>query len=168
MGLTDYKPNLPPNFHTGPSLEVRIRYEDGNEKVIAFASNLQFTVNLGQKPIFVVDSPFPAEIANGAGPSMIQGTMTLYLPKGMTMESTGLVPRSLTGDGEDIIAATASYAHVLVYDRTSDDVVIGVQNFKVGAYSFNMAVRSHIIINLQFSGMYIKEGKSYFKEEKSD
>ena len=153
--------SLPPMLQTAPSLELRIKYENGNEKVIAFASNLQFNVVQGQKPIFVVDSPFPAEIANGAAPSYVTGSMTVYLPKGQTMESAGLVPRSLTEDGSEILAATASYANIMVYDRLSDDLVIGVQGFKCGSYSFNMASRTHIIINLQFAGLYIKEGVSY-------
>jgi hypothetical protein len=111
--------------------------------------------------IFTVDSPIPAEIASAAAPSFIQGSMTLYLPKGTTLENSGLVPRMISPTGTDIAGTYTKTASVMVYNRESNELVIGVQGFKVGVYSFNMSVRSHVMISLQFAGTHIKEGISY-------
>src|SRR5882724_11717708 len=83
-------------LRTGPNLLLKVVQPSG-EKIIGYASGFNMTVLNGQKTTMVVDNPFPAEIAHGAGPSLVRGTVTLYMPKGMTLEKAGLVPYRTSG-----------------------------------------------------------------------
>src|SRR5215469_14851307 len=98
-------------IHAAPNLVVKIAYEtDAKERVIGYASGLTFRVTQGQKEIFTVDSPFPQEIAQGLGQSMVRGNMALFLPKGQTLESLGLVPFRLRNkDTTYAMMATSRY-----------------------------------------------------------
>lgn len=77
---------------TGPSLLIKIKAEGGFETMVGYATDLQINVTQGQKEIFGVDSPFPFEIAQGAAPSMVRGSMAIFILKGTNLETIGLVP----------------------------------------------------------------------------
>ena len=137
-----------------------VKYDTGVSKVIGFARDLQFTVMQGQKTTYVVDSPFPAEIAQGTAPSGVKGSITLYLPKGVTMESAGLVPYRLNEKGENI-AAASRYLTFEVYDRFTRNLIFSCEYCKVGQYSVSVSAKGIAMISLSFDGVYLTPGRAF-------
>jgi hypothetical protein len=148
---------FPSLIHTGASLLVKVKPDQGTEKIIGFATNLTYTVTQGQKSIFVVDSPFPAEIAQSAAPSFVKGSLTLYMPKGSTMESAGLVPYRTSQDGQNS-AAKSKYLDLSIYDRLTNQAVMTCKFCKVGQYTVNIPARGIVSITLSFDGMILEPG----------
>lgn len=148
---------IPSLLNTAPSLIVKIAYEgDGKERIIGYASNLSMRVSQGQREIFVVDSPFPAEIAQAAGQSMVRGSMSIFLPKGQTPESLGLVPQRILNHDPNYAAMAASkHFHLRIYDRLSTQLMFSIDFCKVGEYSVNIQARQVVRCELSFSGMYL-------------
>jgi hypothetical protein len=144
-------------LHTAASLLLKVRYEDGNSKVIGYASSFSYTVTQGQKAIYTVDSPLPAEIAQSAGPSQVRGNLTIYLPKGTTPESLGLVPMRQGGAGENLMAAS-KYLAFDIYDRDTSNLVVSCEYCKVGSYSLNIAAKGIVQVNLNFDGILVTPG----------
>jgi len=151
---------LPSSIHAAPNLMVKVQYQAGDETTIGYATNLVYRVHQGQKPIFTVDSPFPTEIAQAAAPSFVQGSMTLFLPKGTTIESMGLVPRRL-GDKGEFIAALSQYYDINIYNVETNELVVSIQRAKVGDYTVTIGARNIVIVNLNFIGTNLKEGITY-------
>ena len=149
-------------LHTGPSLVVKIAYEDdGKERVIGYASGLAFRVTQGQKEIFTVDSPFPQEIAQGMGQSMVRGSMSVFLPKGKTLETLGLVPFRLRNkDTANAMVAYSRYFNLRIYDRLTAELVMSADFVKVGDYSIAIQARQVVRCDLNFSGIYLTPGNS--------
>lgn len=146
-------------LHTGASLALRIKYETGEMKVIGFATNFSYTVSNGQKATFVVDSPLPAEIAQSAAGSMVRGSMTLFLPKGTTPESAGLVPFRTNLAGDNVMAASR-YCTWEIFDRFTQAMVLSTEYCKVGTYSVSVAARGVVQMNLTFEGILATPGSS--------
>lgn len=144
-------------IHTGPTLQVKVAYEDGEEKLIGFANGLIFSIVQGQKLIYTVDSPFPQAIDQGAAPSFVRGNMSLYLPKGATMESAGLVPFRTDEVGRPQ-NATSRYMHMRIYDRATTELVLSVNYVKVSSYTVSLEMRQVVRINLSFEGIYATPG----------
>lgn len=149
-------------LQTGPSLVVKIAYEDDHrERVIGYASGLTFRVSQGQKEIFTVDSPFPQEIGQGLGPSMVRGSMSVFLPKGQSLETLGLVPFRLRNrDTTNAMMAMSRYFHLRIYDRVTSELVMSADFVKVGDYSVSIQARSVVKCDLNFSGVYLTPGNS--------
>lgn len=149
-------------LHTGPSLVVKIAYEDDSrERVIGYASGLTFRVTQGQKEIFTVDSPFPQEIGQGMGASMVRGTMALFLPKGKTLESLGLVPYRLRNkDTTNAMMALSRYFNLRIYDRLTSELVMSADFVKVGDYTIAIQARNVVRCDLNFSGVYLTPGNT--------
>jgi hypothetical protein len=146
--------------HTGPSLTLKVFYPaDQTEKVIGFASDFQYSVSQGQKAIFAVDSPFPVEIAQAAAPSLVRGSMTIYLPKGSTPEAAGLVPFRTDSQGE-IAHAASKYLHFRIYDRQTTGLLYSIDYAKVSSYSVSIRNRSVVMVQLQFEAMYCTPGNT--------
>ena len=143
-------------LQTGPSMVVKIKQEDGEEKTIGFADAINFSPTTGLKPIHVVDSPFPAEIATAAGASMVSGNMSLYLPKGTSMESLGLVP--YRRKGEETWLGASKYLSIRVYDRSTEKIVYSMDFCKFSGYTVGIAARSVVKITAQFTGMFAVAG----------
>lgn len=147
-------------LHTGPSLVLKVFYpSDGSEKIIGYASNLTFTVMNGQKPIFVVDSSFPAEIAQSASPSMVQGNLSLYLPKGTTPEAAGLIPYRTNKDGQNNMAAS-KYLNIRIYDRLTNGLVLSLDFCKFGQYTMSIQSRQIVRVDMNFQGIYATPGNN--------
>lgn len=145
-------------LQTGASLLLKIEYaSDGKEKVIGFAKALSYSVQQGQKSTYVVDSPFPVEIAQGAAPSSVRGSMVLYLPKGSNPEAAGLVPYRHGSNGEPN-QATSQYMHLKMYDRATNKLVFSCEYCKVSSYTMTIAARGVVECNLSFEGMYLTPG----------
>jgi hypothetical protein len=144
---------------TSASLLLKVAYEDGKEKVIGFAKGLSVAVSQGHKNTFVVDSPFPAEMAQGTQPMIVKGSLTTYLPKGSTPESSGLVPYRLSLRNDEN-ASTSKFMHLRVYDRTTDTLVFSADYCKVTSYNINMMARGIVEVQFQFDGMYLTPGNT--------
>ena len=154
------KPNpLLPLLHTAPSLELRVvqNSSPGDEKTIGFCSAFTFSSIQGQRAIHVVDTPFPAEISQGASPSFVRGTLTFFMPKGSTLESAGLVPYRQDGSGNNYLA-TSDYITLRLYDRSTQALVYSVDNCKVGNFSVVIAARQIVQVQAQFDGMWVTPG----------
>lgn len=144
--------------HAGPTLSVKVFYPDiGTEKLIGFASDLTFDVTQGQKAQFVVDSPFPAQIDQAAGQSSVKGSITLFLPKGSTPESSGLVPFRKDQDGGIAIAAT-KYIDLRIYDRATSGLLYIIEGFKASQTSVAIGSRRVVQVRLQFEARYLTVG----------
>lgn len=157
-------------LRTGPNLILKVVHDSG-EKIIGYASNLTFTVTNGQKTIFTVDSPFPAEISHAAAPSMVRGSLTVFMPKGMTLEKAGLVPYRTSGAASEsdisphpgsadnfIHSAHAKYIHLRIYDRETSEMFIGIDYVKVSQYTIVIQSKSVVRAELQFEGKYAIPG----------
>lgn len=143
-------------IQTGPSMIVKVKAEDGEEKTIGFVDAISFNQTTGSKPIFVVDNPFPAEIANAAGQSMVNGNISMYLPKGTSLESLGMVPYKR--QGEKTWLGATKYLSIRIYDRSSESIVYSLDFVKFNGYTVNIAARSVVKLTAQFSGMYATTG----------
>lgn len=142
-------------IQTAPSLILKVSYESGEEKTIGYASNLAFTVTQGQKPIFTVDSPFPVEIAQAASASMVSGTMSIYLLKGSTPESVGLVPYRVSKSGSDIMSAATKYCNIRLYSRGDNTLVFSCDYCKVSTYTVAVTAKRVVQVNLNFDGIFL-------------
>ena len=130
-----------------------------DEKTIGFATNLDYTVMNGQKMIFVVDSPFPAEIAQAAGQSYVRGAMKLYMPKGQTLESMNLSQFRHDAASQPT-GPFGKYATLRVYDRLSKALVLSLDFVKFGQYSVSAPARGIVTATVQFEGMLASPGAS--------
>lgn len=144
-------------LHTGASLAFRVAYEDGTEKTIGFAKGLTYSVSQGQKVTYTVDSPLPQEIAQGASPSFVKGSVTLYLPKGTTPESVGLVPYRVDAGGAPI-GQLSKIMHFRIYDRLTGNRVLAAEYCKVGMYTVSVVIRGIVEVSLQFDGILSTPG----------
>lgn len=144
-------------LHTGPSLLLKVARPGGTERIIGYAAGLQFSVTQGQKAQMVVDSPFPATIMQAAGPSMVRGQLTIYLPKGMTPETAGLVPYRQDAQG-NIFAGNSQYLSVRLYDRRTTQLVFGAEYVKFSDYTVSVRTRQTVMVTLNFEGLFLAPG----------
>jgi hypothetical protein len=144
-------------LHTGPALRVKIAYTDGTEKLIGYATGLSWTADQGQKAIFTVDTPIPAQIAQGAAPSFVRGSMQLYLPKGMTLESAGLVSYRTDNQSQQYMTSS-KYFHIRIYDRQTEALVLSLDWCKVGRSSVSINAKAQVRAEISFEGFYASPG----------
>jgi hypothetical protein len=147
-------------LHTGASLLLKVGYEDGTNKTIGYARNLSYTVTNGQKMTYVVDSPVAAEIAQGAGPMMVKGSLTVFLPKGNTPESLGLVSYRVDADGS-YLSILSKYISFQVFDRATLNVIMALEYCKVSNYTVTVQARGIAEVNLQFDGQLATPGLTF-------
>jgi hypothetical protein len=144
-------------LHTGASLLLKVAYDVGQAKTIGFAHNLSYSVSQGQKVTYVVDSCIPAEIAQGAGPSFVKGSLNVFFPKGTTPESVGLVPYRIGPDGSQY-AQLSKYLSFQIFDRKTLSLIMALEQCKVGSYSFVAQARGVVQLSLQFDGILATPG----------
>lgn len=146
--------------HTAPSLILKVSHDQGaSEKIIGYATDLSYNVIQGQKLNFGVDSAFPQEIAQGSAQSFVRGTLTVFLPKGTTMEAAGLVPYRQDELG-DSAAARSKYMGIRLYDRDTTQLVVSLDYVKIGSYSVTVASRQVVRVSLSFDAIYATPGPS--------
>lgn len=141
-------------LHTGPSIVVKVKAEDSFEQTVGYATALQYQVTQGQKTLYGVDSPFPQEIAQAAGPSFVRGTMVIFLPKGTNPELLGLVPYRQAGD-QTAFASGSKYMNINLYNRADGTLIMSLNFCKVSGYSVNINSKSLITMNLSFEGVSV-------------
>lgn len=157
-------------IHAGSSLRLAIAYEkDGTEKTIGFATSFNFSQTLGSQPIMGIDSVFPQEIALAGSPSMIQGSMTLYMLKGTDPIRSGIVPpvvdfnkknSSQKGDSNNYpMQAPSRYMHFRFYDRATNELIISVEFCKITNWSASMQARGVVQAQVNFIGMWASYGE---------
>ena len=149
---------------TGGGWMIKIATSGGSggasqERQIGFATKLDWTVNNGQKMIYVVDSPFPAEIAQGADRSYVSGTMTIYMPRVLTIESANLSPFRHDAQGQPVGPFT-NYSSIRIYDRQSRGLILSLDYCKFSKYSVSAAARQVVMANIQFEGILASPGQS--------
>lgn len=144
-------------LHTGASLLLKVSYDVGQTKTIGFARNLSFSVSQGQKVTYVVDSIIPAEIAQGAAPSFVKGSLNVFFPKGTTPESLGLVPYRIGPDGSQY-AQLSKYMTFQILDRQTLNLVMGLEQCKIGSYNFVAQARGIVELQLSFDGILATPG----------
>lgn len=148
-------------LRTGANLMLKVSYETGGEeKTIGFVQAISFNVIQGQKPIITVDSPFPQEFAQGAAPSMVSGSATLYVPKGSDPIRAGLVAPTFdafSGTNTPLGPAVQMFNWRL-YDRLTGEMAFAVNSVKVGSWSMNVAAKSLMMCSISFEGLYFESG----------
>ena len=149
-------------LYTGPNLALRVKYDKtSTEKLIGYATNFNISATTGQKSIHTVDSPMIAELAQGAAPIAVSGSVTLYLPKGSDPIRSGLVPPVIDRGsiGEPANARSRSM-HWRIYDRVTQELVFGVDFCKVSGYSMSIQAKGVVQVQIQFTGISPLEGQS--------
>lgn len=151
-------------LRTGPSMLLKCAYESGAglERTIGYASGISFTVTQGQKATFVVDTPFAAEIGQGGAPSFIRGTVTLYMPKGSNPVKAGLVPPTsgFNGPNDFPRQSTSKYLHWRFIDRFTHELSWAINYCKVGSWTVVMQAKNHVVVTLNFEGIFMEYGNS--------
>ena len=150
------------SLRTGPNLSLRVSYENSSEpeKIIGYASNLSFSQNNGQKPIYTVDSPFIQELAQGAGPSSIRGNVTLFMPKGSDPVRAGLVAPTTNIETKDglPLQVTSSYLNWRFYDRYTQELAFAINLVKVSSWSVSVTAKQVVRVSLTFEGTFFESG----------
>lgn len=150
-------------LRTAPNMFFKVSYDSGTpEKLIGYASGLTWSQSQGQKPIFTVDSPFPQELAQGAAPTMIRGTVTLYMPKGSDPVRAGLVPPTTDISKKDDVPlhVASTYLNWRFYDRYTQELAFAINSVKVSAWTANITAKQVVRVNLQFEGIFYEFGTS--------
>lgn len=159
-------------IRTGAKLILKIDNGDGEERIIGYCNGINYSVSQGVRTIYVVDSPFPFEIASGASHSQVKGTMHLYLLEGSTLETAGLVPYRTSGTGSSskdisphpgdprnvVNLAHSKYFHIRLYDRASGELFAGMDFAKVTGYTVTVSARGLVTANLTFEAKYLISG----------
>ena len=154
-------------LRTGPQSLLKLAYDlpNGPERTIGYCTGLTFSVTQGQKMIFGVDSPFPLEIAQAAGPADVRGTVTLFMPKGSNPVTAGLVP-PLSGSVPDADIAdmarmsTSKYQHWRIYDRVSSELSFACNYCKVSNWTVVIQAKQVVTVQLSFEGLFMEYGLS--------
>ena len=142
-------------LQVAPNLVVKIQPHESSERVIGFVNSLSFGVSQGQKPQFTVDSSFPETIDQAASPSMVSGSMNLYLPKSTTLEGLGLVPARKNELGE-IIMGQAKFFDMKISDRLQNKLIYTLTQCKIGNYTLIASSRSIVIISVTFQAIHLQ------------
>lgn len=149
------------SLYTAPNLALKVQYEKtGEEKLVGYARGLNFSVNTGLKQLSTVDSPIPEEIALGAGPSSVNGNITLYFLKGTDPIRMGIVPPTVDrGDLSRAANATSRYMHWRLYDRLTQELVFAVDFCKIASYSVSVQSKNVVEVQAQFVGLTALNGE---------
>jgi hypothetical protein len=140
-------------IHTGATVIVKIARKSQAEQTIGYATSVQYSVTQGQKSIFCVDSPFPYQISQGAGPSIVRGQISIYMMKGCTPEQLGLVSYRQDAAG-NIFMANSEYVSLRIYDRSTGQLLMGLESMKVSDYTVMVRARSIVQCIMNFEGMF--------------
>lgn len=144
-------------LQTGPGLLLKVALPNGEEKLIGYASGLNYTVTQGQKKQMVVDTPFVYKIEQGAAASMVAGRVDLYVPKNFSLEAANLVvPRQ--GDKGEALQVGSKDIHIRIYDRLTGQMVFAANYCKISQYSFSVQSRQIAKYNLSFEGIHLQPG----------
>jgi hypothetical protein len=140
-----------------------------NGQVVGYATGLQYRSTQGQKVIYGVDSPLAQEIAQGAAPSIVEGSMVVLRPKGSSPESWGLVtPRTTdengvfeTGENQSNLAGkyaqtalgSGRYSTLELLDRVTGGVILRIFNVMFDSQSWSVSARGIMQGTVSFQGM---------------
>ena len=140
---------------TAPQIKVYL-----NSKLVGFASALDYSIAQGGKAIFTVDSPFPQELAQGAAPSFIQGTMTVYRIYEESPESQGLIaPRTVNSAGQETSnpfetsLGAAKYSTLELKDRTTENTILKAEYVMFNNQQWSIQPRGLVQGSLSFTGI---------------
>jgi hypothetical protein len=143
---------------SAPELKIKI-----NGTVIGYCTAFTYRSSQGQKMTFGVDSPFPQEIAQGASPSFVEGTMELIRPKGGNPESWNFMTPRLSTDGKvedgnltSTALGSAKYSVLEVYDRASDTLMIKIGYVMFGTQSWAVGVKDVMKGTVSFQGIMLQ------------
>ena len=147
------------NLRTGPNLVLKVSYADNPEKTIGYAQGISFQVSQGQKAIYTVDSPFIQELAQGAGPSMVSGSATLFMPKGSDPVKAGLAVPAVDFNASDVpLLVTSRYLNWRFYDRYTSELAFAVNFVKISNWSTTISAKTVVQVQLNFEGLFYETG----------
>lgn len=147
-------------IRTGAGLILKVSYgTTGDERTVGIATGINFNVIQGQKAIFTVDSPFPQEIAQGASPSMVTGSMSVYLLNASDPLREGLVtPTYNLLEGDRPLQQSSISMILRLYDRYTGDLAYCIKGAKVGNWNSAVQARGIVMANLSFEGTHFESG----------
>jgi hypothetical protein len=162
------------NLRSSSTVIIKIVEENSNlERTLGFVSSIALNVSQGSKPIFTVDSVFPAEIAAGASPSAVSLQLSCVMLRDSTLESIGIVPRrTVSGSSKDfnpagtaeddgsVFVGASKYIHVRLYDRYTGEMFYGVDWCRVNSVAINAQSRSVVRADISLTGMYLIPGNN--------
>ena len=146
---------------SAPELKILI-----NGQVAGYATGFQYRSTQGQKPIFGVDSPLAQEIAQGAAPSIVEGSMMVFRPLGASPEKWGLMtPRTIddtgkqeTGDNIRTALGSGRYSVVEIIHRKTGDLILRIFHVMFDSQSWSVAARGIMQGTVSFQGMTVLHG----------
>jgi hypothetical protein len=140
---------------SAPELKLRINGVDAG-----YVTSIVYRVTQGQKEIFGVDSPMPQEIAQGAGPVIVQGSITVLRPKGASPEAWGIMTSRSgnngvidTGDRNSSVAGAGAYSVVEILDRETDNLLIRITYVMFGIQEWRVQARQVMTGSIGFTGV---------------
>lgn len=141
------------NIQSAPDLRVM-----WNGKLIGYGTALSYSISQGQKPILTVDSPFPAEIAQGASMSMVEGTLTIFKMKASSPEATGMIGARTFSSGHSndptfTTLGAAKYSVLEVYDRLSNNAILKAYYVMVGTQNWTVQAKNIMQGSITFQGI---------------
>jgi len=149
-------------LRTAPNMTLKVSYgrSEAAEKTIGYAQNLSFSQTLGQKSIYTVDSPFIQEIAQGAAPSAIRGTVTLFMPKGSDPVRAGLVTPATNIEKKDGVPlqVASQFLNWRFYDRFTQELAFALNFVKVSSWSVSVSAKRTVQVSLNFEGIFYEQG----------
>lgn len=147
-------------IRTGAGLILKVSYgTTGDERTVGIATGISFNVIQGQKAIFTVDSPFAQEIAQGASPSMVTGSMSVYLLNASDPLREGLVtPTYNLLEGDRPLQQSSISMILRLYDRYTGDLAYCIKGVKVGSWNSTVQARGMVMANLSFEGTHFESG----------
>jgi hypothetical protein len=147
-------------IRTGAGLILKVSYDVvGDERTVGITTGINFNVIQGQKSIFTVDSPFPQEIAQGASPSMVTGSISVYLLNASDPLREGLVTPTYNLLAGDKPLQQSSRSMILrLYDRYTGDLAFCIKGVKVGSWNTAIQARGMVMANMSFEGTHFESG----------
>jgi hypothetical protein len=141
------------DIQSAPDLRVMI-----NGRLYGYATALNYTITQGQKPILTVDSAFPAEIAQGASTSMIEGQLTIFKMKGSSPEAAGFIGARTGTNGQstdptDSQLGAALYSVLEIYDRLSNNPILKAYYVMFGSQSWSVQAKNIMQGTVTFQGI---------------
>ena len=142
-------------IQSAPELRLLI-----NGKVAGYATGLNYRILQGQKLIFGVDSPFPQEIAQGAGPSYAEGSIQVFRTKDGSPEIWGMMTPRTSEDGvfeSGSIASTAlgsgKYLVLELRERATDKIVLKMTHVMFGSQEWSVTAKQVMTGSVSFQGI---------------
>lgn len=138
----------------GADVLLSVSTPDGSlEEIFGWVVDFNVMVSQGQKPIYVVDTPFPIQIAQAASPTGVNGRMTTFFLRHWTLESRGFLPNRQNFVGEPI-HYFSKFLNFKIIDRATRKTIYVFEYCKVSDFTIVFSTRNTVKCILNFTGIF--------------